>query len=118
MPLPLLLISWTHQAQSNPNAPSDLAAAIVGGAIAPEREAPTQHAASIPGTPQVGETLTADIPKVVDAHALNHATLTCHLAMGSGANAGIDENRLDDTTHTHQWAASGADIDGTTGASW
>ncbi len=90
-PLPLLLISWAHQPQSNPNAPSDLAAAIVGGSIALEWEDPTQHAASIPDTPQVGETPTADIPKVVDAHALNHAALTCHRAVGAAANAGIQD---------------------------
>ena len=88
-PLPLLRIPWAHQAQSNPNAPSELAAAIVGGRIVLEWEAPTQRAASIPGTPQVGETPTADIPNVVDANGLNHATLTCHPAVGAAANAGI-----------------------------
>ena len=83
-PLPLLLIiPWTHQAQSNPNAPSDLAAAIVGGSIALEWDVPTQRAASIPGTPQVGETPTADIPNVVDAHGLNHAAFTCQRTVGS-----------------------------------
>ena len=91
VPLPLLLIPWTHQAQNNPNAPSGLTAAIVGGLIALEWEYPTQHAASIPGTPQVGETLTADIPKVVDAHALNHAAFTGHRAVGAAANAGIPD---------------------------
>ena len=90
VPLPLLLvIPWTHQAQSNPNAPSELTAAIVGGSIVLEWAAPTQRAASIPGTPQVGETLTADIPNVVDADGLNHATLTCHQAVGVAAHAGI-----------------------------
>ena len=90
VPLPLLRIPWTHQAQSNLNAPSDLAA-IVGGHIALEWDAPTQRAASIPGTPQVGQTLTADIPNVVDAHGLNHAAFTCHRAVGAAANAGIPD---------------------------
>ena len=90
-PLALLLIPWAHQAQSNPTAPSDLAAAIVGGSIALEWEAPAQHAASIPGTPQVGETLTANIPNVVDADGLRHAAFTCHRAMGAAANAGIPD---------------------------
>ena len=89
-PLPVLLIAWARQAQSNPNAPSD-PAAIVGGRIALEWEDPTQHAASIPGTPQVGETPTADIPSVVDAHALNHAAFTCLWAVGGAANAGIQD---------------------------
>ena len=61
-PLPLLRIPGARQAQSNPNAASDLAADYGGGRIALEWEAPTQGAASIPGTPQVGGTLTADIP--------------------------------------------------------
>ena len=73
------------------NGTSDLAAAIVGGRIAPEWEAPTQHAASIPGTPQLGETPAADIPNVVDAHGLNHAALTCHRAVGAAAHAGIQD---------------------------
>ena len=91
-PFPLLLIPWTHQAQSNPNAPSDLAAAIVGGSIALEWKAPTQHAASIPGTPQVGETLTANIPNVVDADGLTNATFTCRWVSDDGtANAGIPD---------------------------
>ena len=91
-PFPLLRIPWTHQAQSNPNAPSDLAAAIVGGSIALEWEAPTQHAASIPGTPQVGETLTANIPNVVDADGLTNATFTCRWVSDDGtANAGIPD---------------------------
>ncbi len=83
-PPPLLRIPWALQARSNPNAPSDLAAAIVGGSIALEWDPP-------PGTPQVGETLTADIPNVVDAHALNHAAFTCHRAVGAAANAGIPD---------------------------
>ena len=90
-PLALLLIPWAHQAQSNPTAPSDLAAAIVGGRIALEWEDPTQHAASIPGTPQLGETPAADIPNVVDAHGLNHAAFTCHRAVGAAAHAGIQD---------------------------
>ena len=91
MPLPLLLTPWTHQAQSNPTALSGLTAAIVGGLIAPEWDAPTQRAASIPGTPQVGETPTADIPNVVNADGLNHAAFTCHRAVGAAANAGIPD---------------------------
>ena len=93
VPLPLLLIiPWAHQAQSNPTAPSDLAAAIVGGSIALEWDAPTQRAASIPDTPQVGETLTADIPNVVDADGLNHAAFTCRWVSDDGtANAGIQD---------------------------
>ena len=91
-PAPLalpLIVSWAHQAQSNPNAPSELAAANVGGRVDLEWDAPTQHAASIPDTPQVGETPTADIPNVVDAHALNHAAFTYRWAVGGAANAGI-----------------------------
>ena len=57
-----------------------------------EWEAPTQHAASIPGTPQVGETPTANIPNVVDAHGLNHAAFTCRWVSDDGtANAGIPD---------------------------
>ena len=90
-PLPLLLIAWGYQTQSNPNAPGVLAAAIVGGSIALEWDPPTQNAASIPSTPQVGETLTANIPNVVDADGLNHAAFTCHRAVGAAANAGIPD---------------------------
>ena len=86
-----LRIPWALQAQSNPNAPNDLAAAIVGGSIALEWDVPTQRAASIPGTPQVGETPTSDIPNVVDAHGLNHAAFTCHRAVGAAADAGIQD---------------------------
>ena len=83
VPLPLI-ISWTHQAQSNPTAPSDLAAAIVCGSIALEWDPP-------PGTPQVGETLTANIPNVVDVHGLNHAALTCRWVSDAAAAAGIPD---------------------------
>ena len=92
VPLPLLLIPWTHQAQSNPNAPNDLTA-IVGDAIALEWDVPTQRAASIPGTPQVGETPTAGIPNAVDAQGLNHAAFTGYRAVGAAANAGIQDAR-------------------------
>ena len=92
-PLPLLLIiAWAHQAQSKLTAPSDLAAAIVGGSIALEWETPTHHPASIPGTPQVGETLTANIPNVVDADVLRHAAFTCQWVSGDvTADAGIPD---------------------------
>ena len=89
-PLPLI-IAWALQAQSNPTAPSDLAAAIDGGTIALGWEAPTQRTASIPGTPQVGETPTADIPNVVDVHGLNHAALTCRWVSDAAADAGIPD---------------------------
>ena len=85
----LLIIPWALQAQSNPNAPSDLTAAIAGGSIALEWGAPTRNAASITGTPQVDETPTVVIPNVVDAHTLNHAAFTCHRAVGAASNAGI-----------------------------
>ena len=117
-PLALLLIPWAHQAQSNPTAPSDLAAAIVGGSIALEWDAPTQDAASIPGTPQVGETLTADIPNVVDTHGLNHAASTLQWAVGGIANAGIDGNGLDNATYTYQRTVGVSDIDGVTSPSY
>ena len=108
VPLPLLLIiPWAHQAQSNPTAPSDLAAAIVGGSIALEWDAPTQHAASIPGTPQVGETLTARIPEFADTHGLRHTTFTCRCIPHDGtADAGIPDatgttcSRLDEDDGT------------------
>ena len=61
VPLPLLLtISRVLQAQSNPNAPSDLTAATVGGSISREWEAPTQYPA-----------------------------FTCRWGVGAAANAGI-----------------------------
>ncbi len=91
-PLALLLIPWAHQAQSNPNAPSDLAAAIVGGSIALEWEAPTQHAASISGAPRVGETLPTRIPEFAHTHALRHAAFTCLCVPDDGAaDAGIPD---------------------------
>ena len=91
-PLALLLIPWAHQAQSNPTAPSGLTAAIVGGSIALEWEAPAQHAASIPGTPQVGETLTTRIPEFADTHGLRHTTFTCRCIPHDGAaEAGIQD---------------------------
>ena len=116
MPLPLR-ISWAHHAQSNPNAPSDLAA-IVGGRIALEWDVPTQHTASIPGTPQVGETLTADIPNVVDANGLNHAAYTYQRTVGGIANAGIDGNGLDNAAYTYQRTVGISDIDGVTNPSY
>ena len=115
-PLPLI-IAWALQAQSNPTAPSDLAADY-GGSIALEWDVPTQRAASIPGTPQVGETPTANIPKVVDAHALNHAAFTCRWGVAAAANAGIDGNGLDNATYTHQRTAGDSDIDGVTSPSY
>ena len=117
-PLPLLIIAWALQAQSNPNAPSDLTAAIVGGSIAPEWGTPAEHAASIPGTPQVGETLTADIPNVVDANVLHRAASTLQWAVGDIANAGIDGNGLDNATYTYQRAVGVSDIDGVTSPSY
>ena len=75
-PLPLR-IPWAHQAQSNPTAPSDLAAAIVGGSMVLEWDAPAQDAASIPGTPRAGGTLTSDIPNIAGVDGLNHANFTC-----------------------------------------
>ena len=83
-----------------------------------EWEAPTQHAASIPGTPQVGETPTADIPNVVDTHGLNHAAFTCRWAVGGTAKAGIDGNGLDNATYTYQQTVGASDIDGVTSPSY
>ena len=91
-PLALLLIPWAHQAQSNPNAPSDLAAAIVGGSIALEWEAPTQHAASISGAARVDETLTTRIPEFAGTHALRHAAFSRLCVPDDGAvDAGIPD---------------------------
>ena len=92
-PLALLLIPWAHQAQSNPTAPSGLTAAIVGGRIALEWGAPTRYTASIPGTPQVGGTLTTRTSRTfVDAGGLHHAAFTCRRIPHDGAaEAGIQD---------------------------
>ena len=109
-PFPLLLIiPWALQAQGNPTAPSGLTAAIVGGSIALEWDAPTQRAASISGAAQVAETPAADIPNVVDAHGLNHAAFTCHRAVGAAANAGIPD--ATGTTCARSDQDDGASID-------
>ena len=83
-------IPGVHQAQSKPTAPSDLASAIVGGSIALEWDAPAQHPASIPSTPQADGTLTSDIPNIAGANGLNHANFTCRWIPNDGtADAGI-----------------------------
>ena len=66
--------------------------ATVTVAAAPNRAA--TGAPTINGTPQVGETLTADTANIAD------------------------QDGLDDVSYSYQWTAGGADIDGATGASY
>ena len=66
--------------------------ATVTVAAAPNRAA--TGAPTINGTPQVGETLTADTANIAD------------------------QDGLDDVSYSYQWTAGGADIDGATGSSY
>ena len=64
--------------------------ATVAVAAAPNREA--TGAPTISGTPQVGETLTADTANI------------------------SDEDGLDDVSYSYEWISGGSDIDGATGS--
>ena len=66
-------------------------AATAAVAAAPNREATGKP--TIGGTPQVGETLTADTANIAD------------------------QDRLDHVSYRYQWTAGGSDIDGATGSS-
>ena len=88
-PLPLLIIPWAVQAQSDP---TDLTGPIVYGLIALEWDVSARNAASISGAARVGETLTTRIPEFADTHGLRHATFTYRWIPDDGAaNAGIPD---------------------------
>ena len=63
-------------------------------AVAAKPNSPATGAPTITGTPQVGETLTADTTGIADG------------------------NGLDNIDYTYQWTASGSNIDGATGSSF
>ena len=74
------------------NAETLTSAATVAVAVAANRQATGQPTTS--GTPQVGETLTADTSGIAD------------------------EDGLDNVSYGYQWIAGGSDIDGATGSSY
>ena len=63
-------------------------------AVAAKTNSPATGLPTISGTPQVGETLTADTSAITD------------------------EDGLDDVSYSYQWMAGGSDIDGATGSSY
>ena len=82
-------VTFTDDADNDETLTSQATVAV---AAAPNREATGQPA--IGGTPQVGETLTADTAGITDADGLTNVS------------------------YEYQWLASGTDIDGATGSSY